>query len=569
MGAGIGHLAETVRAVSVEAPLAKLLQAMRRDPDLDLVLISKARKPFALLSRERVMDFVLSARRATLEGLEVGDVVGSPALKVPVEQTALEIFARPGRPPLERFQPGFIVVQNGRYRGIVRYQRLVEAALAEAAFAQTSQPEKADVENLADDEASPKQDASPTPSQGPTDQSDTEQKAQSALPDLLATLAHEVRTPLTGMMGLAEMLSSRVKDAGNRDMADTIVRSGRTLDRILSDTLDFASLDAGKLSLDPRPANLEDLVSDVRALWACEAARKGLALHVSFRPDGPALVKADLPRVQQIVNNLVSNALKFTQEGSVSVLVSTQALENGLTLSVEVADTGSGLAETAKEQIFNAFERAPTAKKIPGWGLGLTISHALARHMQGRLCVADNPGGGSVFTLLLPVEQTIMARPSPESSSTTNAARVRSGRFELGHLLLVEDHEACALVVMDALKAAGWGVSLASTLYQAEKMALNVAYQAIVTDLHLPDGNGLGFIDRVRRVAGPNTTAPIIALTADASKATRQACLAVGADTVARKPVRGPELVASLSDLVLARGVGTFSTAQLRGRLVA
>ncbi|MEL7541675.1 MAG: ATP-binding protein [Pseudomonadota bacterium] len=369
-------------------------------------------------------------------------------------------------------------------------------------------------------------------------------------------------TPLTAIMGLSEMLAGKVRDEYEKDLAQTIVRSSHTLDRILTDTLDFARLEAGKLNVNKEAADLTELTDDLRRLWASEASRRGLALRIGFIPDGPHYVQTDLGRVRQIANNLISNALKFTKEGEISTTLSTQSLGGALMLTLSVADTGRGLTPKQRERFMKVFEKGPEIDGVKGWGLGLTISRALATGLGGDLTYADNPKGGSVFTLSIPVE-----RVSNTATKLDEPATPKRGKFELGDILLVEDHEASAMIVINALEQAGWTVHHAGTLHAAESYVALTKFQAVITDLHLPDGNSMNFIDGLRRQGGVNAATPVIALTADTTESRRQACLAVGADRAMKKPVTGPELVATIADVLMSRAAGHVSTVELRGRM--
>jgi len=316
------------------------------------------------------------------------------------------------------------------------------------------------------------------------------------------------------------------------------------------------------LSVRNEKADLSELVDDLRRLWSGEASRRGLSFRVGFIPDGPHFVETDLGRVRQIASNLISNALKFTREGEVAVTLSTQSIGQALMLNLNVTDTGRGLSESQRERFMQVFEKGPEIDGVKGWGLGLTISRALATALGGQLRHSDNSGGGCVFSLSIPV--TAAAK---EAHNWIEQPKPKRGKFQLGDVLLVEDHEASAMVVINALEQAGWTVHHAGTLHAAESYTALTEFQAILTDLHLPDGNAMSFIDGLRRRGGLNSQVPIIALTADISDGRRQACLAMGADRALKKPISGPELVATIADILMSRAAGHTPPIELRGRL--
>ncbi len=543
----VADLAEKVRLISAQTPMSDLVQLLLAETDCEWLTVVQDRKPAGLISRSAVMELSASSTDAALSVLTVGEFVPRDVFRINGDLSAAQVALEHQGNDYLKLRGGAMVTQGRRYLGVVTLPQLLKAVAMENAARARAMKQDTGIPE-------PAEDAPPLSADIATSVRDTQY--------LLATLAHEVRTPLTGMMGLAEMLAGRIQDAETRDIAETIVRSGDTLDRILKDTLDYVSLESGKISIDPEPADLTDLVNDLRRLWSVQSSRRGLSLRVGFTPKGVQRVSVDLGRVRQIVNNLVSNALKFTRQGGVSVTIGTQTLGQDLMLCVEVADTGRGIAGSEKERLFRAFEKGQMPEDAPGWGLGLTISHSLARHLGGQLSLADNPGGGAVFTLMVPVTACEM---KPVKATRT----LKSGRFSLGEVLVIEDHEACAMVVISALEKAGWVVQQTASLAQAEEMLSAQSFQAILTDLHLIDGSALTLIDSIRQRAGPNADTPILAMTADITAGTRQACLAMGADRALSKPIQGPALVATLADVLMARAAGDLSVPQLRGRIAS
>ncbi len=533
----LGDFVDSARPISATVPLSKVVDLFLDDPQAQHFILLRDKRPVGLIGRHLVFEFAASTGAEHQSTLPIGDLITARALIVKAETSVLDFVAKAGKKIDTVIARGCLVVEDKRFKGVLSPARLQQALIA--AF---------------DDASLPTEASASTP--------------QRALPDvksapLLGTLAHEIRTPLTAIMGLSEMLATRIRDDYEKDLAQTIVRSGQTLDRILTDTLDYAELEAGKLKVHKETADLTELTDDLRRLWAGEASRRGLALRLGFVPDGPHFVQADIGRIRQIANNLISNALKFTREGEVGVTVSTQPLGGSLMLTLAVTDTGRGLTSEQRDTFMEVFEKGPEIDGVKGWGLGLTISRALATALGGELTHADNPKGGSVFTLCVPVARA--SNMTPKGDAT---AQPKKGKFELGDVLLVEDHEASAMVVINALEQAGWTVHHAGTLHAAESYTSMTKFQAVITDLHLPDGNSMGFIEGLRRRGGINTNTPVIALTADTTASRRQACVAMGADRALKKPVAGPELVATIADVLMSRAAGQVSTVELRGRLV-
>ncbi len=532
MAVRLTEIAEKTRPLSAQAPLSHVIELFQKDETAQSFVLVKDKRPVGLIQRAHTFELAMSSSQGSLSRLPIGELVTAKPIIVDGALSLQDFVERAGHDLLDQIAQGCIVTEAKRYKGTLSLSGFHTALV-----------------DLVQGPEGATQDAVP-----PAD--------PALIPPLLGTLAHEIRTPLTGIMGLSEILADRLKDNENKDIAETIVRSGETLDRILTDTLDYASLEAGQLTCTAEAGDVSELVSDLRRLWATEASRRNLGFRVGFIPDGPHWIDTDFGRVRQITNNLISNALKFTRDGEVSVLFSTQTLGRTLMLSVSVTDTGRGLKQDERKRFLKAFEKGDAPKGAQGWGLGLTISKALARHMDGQLLYSDNPSGGSVFTLTVPVKAS-----RTELRGLEQADLPRKGKFELGDILLVEDHEASAMVVINALETAGWTVHHAGTVDAAESYTKMTEFQAILTDLHLPDGNAMTLIDGIRRRGGPNTATPIIAMTADITDGRRQACLAMGADRALRKPIAGPELVATIADVLMSRAAGHVSVSELRGRL--
>ena len=533
----LGDFVEKARPISAAAPLSHVVEMFQNDGSADYFILVRDKRPAGLISRNNAFEFAISAASEAQQRMPIGDLVTARALILKASTTVHDFVAKAGNQLNALIKRGCIIVEDKRFKGVLSPTKLQEAL----------------IEGF----------AAPVPAMDDTPLIEAPAEPASTAP-LLGSLAHEIRTPLTAIMGLSDMLASRLRDEHEKDLAQTIVRSSLTLDRILTDTLYYASMEAGKLNIRSEAADLTELSEDLRRLWSQEASRRSLSFRIGFVPDGPDCVETDLGRVRQIANNLISNALKFTRDGEVSVTLSTKPVGQALMLNVAVADTGRGLTTGQRQRFMEVFEKGPAMDGAKGWGLGLTISRALAKALGGQLVHSDNPGGGSIFTLSIPVARVMTGQPALKDTSMP-----RRGKFQLGDILLVEDHEASAMVVINALEQAGWTVHHAGTLHAAESYTTLTAFQAILTDLHLPDGNALAFIDGVRSRGGPNSDVPIIALTADISPGRLQSCLAIGADRALKKPIAGPELVATIADVLMSRASSAPPPVELRGRLAS
>lgn len=525
MAVKLSDLAEPISPVAASARLSTVIQKFTSQTDIPCVVVLEEGRPLGILTRIRAMEMAATSHEAVNSRLCVGDVV-EIVPQFDGEILAFSLVMNRHEDDFSRLEAGALVMRDNKVEGVLSLPALLRAVAREQAVIPKSSPEKGTRSGA--------------------------EKGSATLPvaTVLGALAHEVRTPLTGIMGLAEILQQRVRETELKQIAEAIIRSGEALDRILSDTLDFASLQAGQLKLSPEPCDISDFATDLRRLWGPVATSKGLGFKVSLQSDVGSLIDVDLGRLRQVANNLISNALKFTRSGRVDVSIAIDAGARGAEqLRLDVSDTGPGLSPAQKDVMFDFFVRGDAVRDEPGWGLGLSICKALSGHLGGALKVHDRPGGGTVFSVCLPVQPI-----QPNQSGGGDRVRIKTGKFRLGRILLVEDHDACGLIFQTALVRAGWEVDHVKSLSEAADYLDHQTYQAVLTDLHLLDGSALSLIDALRQRSDIPETMAVIALTADTRTAATSLALAHGADRVVTKPVRGPELVAQVSEVLLKRG---------------
>ena len=265
------------------------------------------------------------------------------------------------------------------------------------------------------------------------------ESANAAKSDFLATMSHEIRTPMNGMMVMAEVLAAADLSARHRRYAEIISRSGASLLTIINDILDLSKIEAGKLDLEAVPFSPDALVEDVAALFWEKARSKGLELSVYIAPQVPAQIVGDPTRFNQVITNLVNNALKFTETGGVAIAVTCQNSSDRAQLEIAVADTGVGIEASRIDAIFEAFSQADqsTTRKFGGTGLGLTVCKRLVEAMAGDIKVASEPGKGSVFTVCvnLPIQQAAPAPPLGAGLKVAIALQPGQAVLNLGRAL--------------------------------------------------------------------------------------------------------------------------------------
>ena len=365
------------------------------------------------------------------------------------------------------------------------------------------------------------------------------EQASQAKSRFLATLGHEVRTPMTGVLGMSELLMSTRLDEQQQGYAAAIQHAGTHLLRLVNDALDLARIEAGRLELDLRPFDPVTLLEQVEALMAPSAHHRGLAFERSFNLPGPVQVSGDEMRVRQILMNLLGNAIKFTEHGHVGLGM--ELREDGGGVVFEVSDTGPGISQDQQERLFLRFEQADgprTASRYGGSGLGLAICQELAVAMGGRILIDSRPGHGAVFTVALPLPW--------KRALTPGDSAVAADRLQLPPLriLLVEDEQTVAEVIAGLLRSRGHDVvHVLHGLAALSEVAAD-GFDVGLLDLDLPALDGIAIAGQLRAMG---YELPLIAVTARSDAYAEQQVLAAGFDGFLRKPVTGDMLIEAIA----------------------
>jgi len=370
----------------------------------------------------------------------------------------------------------------------------------------------------------------------------------------IATISHEVRSPLHGIIGLADLLEHQVRDQALRYKAALIGSSGKHLLTLVGDLLDLSKIEAGAMRLDPRAFDLAQELDELTTLYLARAQEAGIHLHTRLAFPAPLRVVGDSGRVRQVLDNLVGNAIKFTPRGgSVSLTVSAAGDQR---VSFVVSDTGPGISKSAQERLFEPFEQGTSdpEKARAGAGLGLTIARDLVTFMQGTLSCESEPGRGATFRCVLPLppapppQPQPQPQPQPPAPAAAVAGSARHTSAVIGAALVVEDDEANAIVTTAALQQGGWIVDVVGDGEAAlERLTQPSARpQLVLMDCELPELDGLEATRRVRdweRRTGARAVR-IVALTGRSTRQERAECLQAGMNDIVTKPFSLAELAA-------------------------
>ena len=376
--------------------------------------------------------------------------------------------------------------------------------------------------------------------------------ANNAKSEFLARMSHEIRTPMNAILGFTEVLRRGfdISDGDRLEYLDTIHTSGQHLLTLINDILDLSKVEAGKLDVESKPCQPLAIISEVVAVMQARADEKALELKMETEGEIPETITSDPTRLRQIVTNLVGNAIKFTEHGSVSVVARLDESGSEPLLAVDVRDTGIGMSTQAQANIFNPFAQADTSvtRRFGGTGLGLSISKRFAEALGGSITVASEEGAGSVFTATIatgPIDG-VSRVAAAMISKTTRASERSRGIIRLPHarILVADDGDANRKLVSLVLGRAGASVDEAENGEVAVQKATAAEYDVILMDMQMPVVDGL---TATRQLRDAGLGLPIIALTADAMKGAEERCLQAGCTGYLTKPIDMDRLLQTLA----------------------
>jgi signal transduction histidine kinase/CheY-like chemotaxis protein len=376
--------------------------------------------------------------------------------------------------------------------------------------------------------------------------------------EFLSVLSHEIRTPLTAVIGYTGLLADGELSAEQREYAETIRRSGDHLLTLVNDILDYSKLEAGRLEMDEVPFNVRQLIHDTISLVAEAAQQRSVSLSSNCDASVPTTAAGDSGRIAQLLLNLVSNAVKFTEHGKVVVSVTARPLKSDRQeLAIAVADTGIGIEPSAARNLFKPFTQAEasTSRRFGGTGLGLAIARQLCDLMGGTIRVESVPGVGSTFLATVVVRDSMSAVDQPVFDERKGepvvapASEIRSVR-----LLIAEDNHVNQKVLLAQLERLGYSADTVANGLEALQASALRHYDAILMDVHMPEMNGITAARLIRERSNGDCPT-IIGITADTTEGSGADCYAAGMESVVTKPTK----LADLAEALKSVGVGLTS----------
>ena len=387
----------------------------------------------------------------------------------------------------------------------------------------------------------------------------TAEQANRAKGEFLANMSHEIRTPMNAILGFAELIRDTPLTATQAEYIDTISSSGDSLLAIINDILDLSKIEAGELSLQIEVFSPAALVRKMDALFRSQCRAKGIELQIDLDPQMPAQLLGDVIRIEQVLINLVSNAIKFTSQGMVQVTIEPhQSDTSDYTIGVSVADTGIGISEEVLSRLFQPFVQADGSitRRFGGTGLGLAISKRLVELMGGQISVRSRPGVGSTFSCTVVCQRLVIdepSRPIVGREGSSGSMLLKQGgeaisileRLRDRRVLLVEDNAVNAMLASRFLESLQMQVTLVGNGLQAVQQASAQHFDVVLMDLQMPEINGFEAAQAILAQLGERTP-PIIACSALVLDQDKQACLDAGMVDHIAKPMSRERLVETL-----------------------
>jgi len=514
----IGDYITRAQPVSPDTPGSVVLERFQAEPNtLVIAVVDDQERPCGLVERNAFcLRMAAAFGRELYAGRPISALMDDRPTIVQAEDNADALFASVQATDLGALMSGFIATSGQRYVGVGASLQVLQAGNALYRARADEMAELARVLALAEAEA---------------------HASSRAKSEFLAVMSHEIRTPLNGVLGVAGLMSRILTQEDLRPHVETILASGESLLRLLTDALDMSRAQAGAMTLEVAPMDLSVMVDDLHALWGARAEEKGLQLDIALASDARRWVSADVIRLKQLLNNLIGNAIKFTPEGAVEVsLSSASSVDGRLRLTGMVDDTGPGLSPEAARRIFDPFNTGEAHREGAGAGLGLAICRQIVERMGGVIGVETSPSGGARFRFEVQVEAAEAAH------QPVALLRAEPTPHETLHVLVADDNAANRFLAGQLLTVFGCTYETVENGREAVERATIGHFDLILMDIKMPLMDGVDATRAIRALPGPASTPPILALTANADDRDAQLYRAAGMAGVVQKPIQ-PDLL--------------------------
>ena len=509
----IGDYAEAAAPVAPDTPGSAVFDRFEAEPNtLVIAVVDADGRPMGLVERNAFLSRMAAAfGRELYAKRPISALMNTAPMIARADQSAEAFFDTVDSSDAAALLGGFIAVSDGRYVGVGTILQVLQAGSALYRRRAEEMGELARGLAIAEAEA---------------------RASSRAKSEFLAVMSHEIRTPLNGVLGVAGLMERKLTQEELRPHVETILSSGQSLLRLLTDALDMSRAQAGMLTLEPAPMRLSTLAADLDALWRARAEEKGLDLRLESDIAAQDWILADVQRLKQLLNNLIGNAIKFTQAGEIVIGLSAEVTRAGVKVVGTIDDSGPGVSAAKAATVFEPFNTGDAGREGAGAGLGLAICRQIVDRMDGVIAVEASPQGGARFCF------EVTAPPADAEAQDAAGAVIEPTPHDTLHVLVVDDNATNRFLAGKLLELFDCTFETAENGQLAVEKASAQAFDLILMDIKMPVMDGVAATRAIRALPGVAGGLPILALTANADERDAVAYRAAGMNGVVQKPIQ-------------------------------